>query len=411
MSEGFGGGSIGLSVAEGSASVFALSLNTVLSPSAAGSSFFGESGLRRPTGFNCMSLIGEDGRLLLKASPGEPCSGLLLPMSMLPRCCLMRLISAIQAGCAGGGGCFNLGESGLLRALSSQLDFVGLQRLEGLGGEVSSCGWSFSLKVDATDLLRLWLWAGSAGLTNSRGARSSSRVPGRVTVALLWLEVGRDEGSMELSLLSVGLSALDSEPYPAIALPRLLIVEFCLVKPGGVAVLQRLLTLSLRLSMALCTKPPMPLVGEVERSRSGEILPCVGDMAIPRVARELSASSGMEPASDGGANFCESSRGRAEPLFVTGSTSPADMEVLVEKRLLSTVLSRAEPPREPGELERALSGGGLLTSGSRVESRSRDMPGSARLPVPVMEPASDALSSWLFLYAAEPAPRSAVWRK
>jgi hypothetical protein len=34
----------------------------------------------------------------------------------------------------------NLGESGLFSALSSQLDLVGLQRLEGLGGEVSSWG-------------------------------------------------------------------------------------------------------------------------------------------------------------------------------------------------------------------------------------------------------------------------------
>lgn len=310
-----------------------------------------------------------------------------------------------------------LGESGLLRALSSQLDFVGLQRLEGLGGEVSSCDGSFSLKVDATDLLRLWLWAGSAGLTNSRGARSSSRVAGRVTVALLWLEVGREEGSKEPSLLKAGLSDLDSVPYPAMALPRLLNVEFWRVRPGGVAVLQRLLTLSLRLSMALCTKPPMPLVGEVERSRSGDILPCVGDMAIPRAARELSASSATELASDGGANFCESSRGSAEPLLVTGSTSPPDMDVLLEKRLLSTVLSRAEPAREPGELERALSGGGLLVSvavavtgsgsGSMVESRA--MPGSCLLAA--SEAASDADSSWLFLYAAEPAPRSGVWRK
>jgi hypothetical protein len=48
-----------------------------------------------------------------------------------------------------------LGESGLFNALSSQLDFVGLHRLDGLGGDVSSWGWSFSLKVDATDLLRL----------------------------------------------------------------------------------------------------------------------------------------------------------------------------------------------------------------------------------------------------------------
>lgn len=83
--------------------------------------------------------------------------------------------------------------------------------------------------------------------------------------------------------------------------------------------LQRLLTLSLRLSMALCTKPPMPLVGDVERSRSGEILPWVGDMAMTRAVRELSPSSASVPASDGGANFCESSVGSAEPLLEAGS--------------------------------------------------------------------------------------------
>lgn len=82
---------------------------------------------------------------------------------------------------------------------------MGLHRLEGLGGDVSSCVWSFSLKVDATDLLLLW--SGRAGLTNSsRDLRSGS--VSLVMVALLWLDVGLeaglDDGSIELSLLSVG---------------------------------------------------------------------------------------------------------------------------------------------------------------------------------------------------------------
>lgn len=103
-----------------------------------------------------------------------------------------------------------MGDSGLLRALSSQLDFVGLHRFEGLGGEVSSWAWSRSWTEDATDLLRLW-W-GRAGFTNSsRGVLSVSF--GLVMVALLWLEVGRDDGSIELSLLSVdGRSARDRLP-------------------------------------------------------------------------------------------------------------------------------------------------------------------------------------------------------
>jgi hypothetical protein len=186
------------------------------------------------------------------------------------------------------------------------------------------------------------------------------------------------------------------------ALPRLLIVELCRVKAGGVCVLHRLETLSLRLSMALCTKPPMPLVGDAGRSRSGDILPCAGDMARARAA--LSPPSAGEACSEGGANFWESSMGSGERVLVTGSGSPPERDVLVEKRLLSMALPRAEPPREPGELERTLSGGGLLISGSAVDSR--DMPGSCLLPA--MESAPEMVSSWLRLYAAEPTPRSGV---
>lgn len=188
------------------------------------------------------------------------------------------------------------------------------------------------------------------------------------------------------------------------ALPRLLLlrVELCLVRLGGVWVLQRLETLSLRLSMALCTKPPMPLVGDAGRSRSGEIRPCVGDMARARAA--LSAASVEAACSEGGANFCDSSTGSGDLVLATASASPPDIEVLAEKRLLSMALPRADPPRDPGELERRLSGGGLLISGSTVDSR--DMPGSCLLPD--AEPASEVVSSWLRLYAAEPVPLSGV---
>lgn len=77
--------------------------------------------------------------------------------------------------------------------------------------------------------------------------------------------------------------------------------------------------------------------------------------------------------------------------------------MLVEKRLLKAALPLIEPTCE-GELERKLSGGGLVASGSAVESR--DMPGSCRLPD--IEPVSDAASSWFRLYAAEPTPLSGV---
>ena len=58
-------------------------------------------------------------------------------------------------------------------------------------------------------------------------------------VRLLELEPGRDEGSMELSLLrEVGLpSDFDSVPY---VLPRLLNVEPCLLRPAGACALHLL---------------------------------------------------------------------------------------------------------------------------------------------------------------------------
>lgn len=169
----------------------------------AGSSFLGDSGRRRPTGLSCISLMGD-----VRPDPEDSPNGLPLPRSTLLRCCFMRLISAIHAGWAGGA-CFGfgLGDSGLLRALSNQLDFVGLHRFEGLGGDVSSCGASFSLKVDATDLALLW--RGKAGLTNSSLSGLSFSVP--VMVALLWLDMGRD-GSIELSLVKTGRSTFESEP-------------------------------------------------------------------------------------------------------------------------------------------------------------------------------------------------------
>lgn len=141
-----------------------------------GVSFFAVSMLREVAGLSCRSLMGE-----VLPEPNGSAADAFLPRSTLLRCCLMRLISAIHAGCAGGG-CLSLGESGLLSALSNQLDFVGLHRFEGLGGDVSSCSCSRSLYVEWTDLLRAW--CGSAGLTNSSlEVRSVSRP--FIVVALL----------------------------------------------------------------------------------------------------------------------------------------------------------------------------------------------------------------------------------
>jgi hypothetical protein len=121
-------------------------------------------------------------------------------------------------------------------------------------------------------------------------------------------------------------------------------------------------------------------------------------------ARAASAASAAALCSDGGANFCESSIGSGDRVLAAASASTPEADVLAEKRLLSMALPRVEPPRDPGELERTLSGGGLLISGSMVDSR--DMPGSCLLPD--IEPTSEAVSSWLRRYAAELAPRSGV---
>lgn len=235
-------------------------------------------------------------------------------------------------------------------------------------------------------------------------------------VTLLELDCGREGGSAVCSLLKlVGRSILDNEPKPAKALPRLLRVELCLLKVGGVWVLHLLLTLSLRLRLALNTNPPIPLVGDTGRSRSGDILPCVGDISGPRTAPALSPLSPMVPGSDGGANFWDSSVGKGDRVAAV-SISPPDIDVAAERRLLIAVLPRREPPRDVGRLEGVLSVGGLAISGSfvdMVDSRetveSRDMPGSSLRPD--IDPASEPLSSSFRLYAAEPIPRSAVWRK
>lgn len=66
----------------------------------------------------------------------------LRPKSKLPFCFAL-LISDIQVGCCGGATGLGFGDSGLFRALSSQLDFVGLHLLGSivfdglLGGVVS----------------------------------------------------------------------------------------------------------------------------------------------------------------------------------------------------------------------------------------------------------------------------------
>jgi len=112
-----------------------------------------------------------------------------------------------------------------------------------------------------------------------------------VTVVLLWLDVGLELGCGEASRLKLlGLEVPFEEramlPVGVFAVSwwlLLLATEFPLFSPGGDWMLHLLFTLSDRFIMALCTKPPIPFVGDAGRSSlSGDIRPCEGDIARAR---------------------------------------------------------------------------------------------------------------------------------
>lgn len=144
-----------------------------------------------------------------------------------------------------------------------------------------------------------------------------------------------------------------------------------------------MLTLSDRFSIALCTKPPIPFVGEA--GRSGEIRPCARDIVIP-LPEPIRSSASSEPASEGATSPCES--GTEKTGFESLALSP-DMDVASDILLLQAALPRTEPACD-GELERALAGGGLVASSDSTVD-SLDIPGSCLLPD--NDPVSDALSS------------------
>lgn len=144
-----------------------------------------------------------------------------------------------------------------------------------------------------------------------------------------------------------------------------------------------MLTLSDRFNIALCTNPPIPFVGDA--GRSGEIRPCARDIVIPLPA-PIRSSASNESVSDGAASSCDSANGKTG--FESLTLSP-DMEVAFDILLLHAALPRTEPALE-GELDRALSGGGLVASSDSTVD-SLDMPGSCLRPE--IEPVSDALSS------------------
>jgi hypothetical protein len=116
-------------------------------------------------------------------------------------CCLALLISAIHEGCAGGAWLVTFDFSSLPNADSSQLDFVGLHLFEGLVGSAPACS-SCTLRRDAMDFARLCARVGIAGLTKPSSSFSCGLSLGFwVMVRLLWLDVGREPGSSEFSLL------------------------------------------------------------------------------------------------------------------------------------------------------------------------------------------------------------------
>lgn len=230
----------------------------------------------------------------------------------------------------------------------------------------------------------------------------SSSLPRRTYVAGPWLELGLELARGEASRLGVD----DTCSFGAFKLGmlyplRLLTIELPLLKAVPGCALHLLLTLSERLSMALCTKPPRPLVGEAGRSmRSGDIRPCEGDIATPLLE---SGSLPLDETSDAAG----SKLGLAK-LGIGGlGPSEDDMEVdlvywycRMEVPLVESVLE--------GEIERTLSETGLLClSGTIADSLgSLDMPGKRILPA--NDVVLGVISSWFRRYAADPRPRSWV---
>jgi hypothetical protein len=137
--------------------------------------------------------------------------------------------------------------------------------------------------------------------------------------------------------------------------------------------------------MALCTNPPIPFVGDVERARSGDIRRWVGDSGIGSFTGSLCE----------GSNFGASDKVTGDPSPVAGDTDET-LEYRLLKLLSPTV-------------EAVLGGEGDLASrsstlsGSAVESRLN--PGSRRAVI-----GSVGLSgrSSGFRNAGEPSPRSGV---
>lgn len=163
---------------------------------------------------------------------------------------------------------------------------------------------------------------------------------------------------------------------------RLLATELPRFIPGGDWTLHLLFTLSDRFNIALCTKPPMPLVGDAGRSTlSGDIRPCVGDIAGAR-------DSGR--ASVGGSKRCALVKGTGDPTL-------PERPVADEYELLAALLALFREVEDDRSIMSSFSD--FLAINSIC---TRD----------VFGPCSDLSSSstWFRLYAGEFIPLSAVCR-
>jgi hypothetical protein len=145
------------------------------------------------------------------------------------------------------------------------------------------------------------------------------------------LELGRLVAIGEVSRLVVlareyvwvgGLNGPE-EPWPL----RLLATESTRFSPAAAGwALHRLLTLSDRFIMALCTKPPRPFVGEIDLSiLSGEIRPDVGDIVTLRPRARVSSRAAVSI--EGGSNLCAAVTGSGEVILcAVGRTDGLSIE-------------------------------------------------------------------------------------
>lgn len=180
----------------------------------------------------------------------------------------------------------------------------------------------------------------------------------------------------------------------------MLAIEFSLDKPDPACALHRLFTLSERFSIALCTKPPSPFVGDGGRSiRSGDIRPWEGDIANARLLGCRSPPCDDVESDDGGSNLwlCRVGNGERNPL---ADESDAEVECLRSK----LDLLRVDPSSE-GEIERNPSAGGLVSFGSSALG-PRERPCKRTFSVEAV--VSDRSSFCCFRYAADRSPRSRV---